>query len=137
MTTYVQARDTLVSEINTRLLADFPAVKVFYENTTQVDLNTVGDMFMLVSVDFLTAKQASVEYVPQRRTLGELTCRLMYKEGKGTRGALGFFDYLTTTFASKQFGGVTTRTPTPGKKQSKDGWAAFDLHVPFLFDSIG
>lgn len=136
MTTYVEARDILVAHINTNLTADYPALKVIYENTIKVDMNSVGDMLVLISIDFLVAKQTTIEARPHSRTLGEVTFRLIFKDGSGTRVALQLFDYLTALFNSKQIGGVTTRVPSPGKKQIIDEWSSYDLFVPFTFDSI-
>jgi hypothetical protein len=135
MTTYVEARDSLVTLINTSLTTDYPALKVIYENTVKVDMNSVGDMLVLISIDFLTARQATIETHPNSRVLGEITFRLIFKDGSGTRATLQLFDYLTALFNSKTIGGVTTRVPSPGKKQIIDEWSSFDLFVPFVFDS--
>lgn len=135
MTTYVEARDALVDFINTDLTASYPTVPVFYENTVQVDLNTVGDQFLRVSIDFITAKQATIEFSPQQRVLGELTFQMLCKEGSGTRTTLAFYDHVFGTLANRMIGGVTLRTPVPGKKEIKSGWASFTLAVPFTFDS--
>lgn len=136
MTTYVQARDSLVARINTALTADHPTLRVFYENTDMVDTNTVGDRFLVVAIDFLAARQATMESVPQQRVLGEVTFRLLVKDGRGTRETLQMFDYLTTLLRHQFMGGVYTLTPFPGKKMARDGWSSFDLRVPFHFDSI-
>mgnify|MGYP000320669470 FL=1 len=135
MTTYVEARDSLVTLINTSLSTDYPALEVIYENTIKVDMNSVSDMLVLISIDFLGARQATIETRPHSRVLGEVTFRLIFKDGSGTRVALQLFDYLTTLFNSKQIGGVTTRVPSPGKKQIIDEWSSYDLFVPFIFDS--
>ena len=135
MTTYVQARDALVTKINTALAADHPTLKVFYENTNMVDTNTVGDSFLIVAIDFLAARQSTIENSPQHRVLGEVTFRLMVKDGKGTRTTLQMFDYMTTLLGHQFVNGVYTKTPAPGKKMARDGWSSFDLHVPFHFDS--
>lgn len=50
MTTYVQARDTLVTKIDDALTSSYPTLKVFWENTTEVDTNTVGNNFVQVEV---------------------------------------------------------------------------------------
>jgi hypothetical protein len=135
MTTYTQARDNLVTLINTSFSAAYPTMKVFYENTVEVDVNTVGDMFVKVAIDMLDAVQVTIETQPKRRVYGEITLQFMYKEGKGTRDALGLFDYVDALLSMKQLSGIVTRVTTPGRKLTKSGWAEFSLHVPFMFDS--
>lgn len=134
MTNYVQARATIVDHINTRLTADKPQLKVFYENTVKVDTNTVGDQFVKISIDFLASRQSTIEFMPKQRVLGEVTALLMYKEGKGTAETLQLFDYLTGLLGHKVLGSVVLRTPTPGKKSVDNGWCSFELYIPFIFD---
>lgn len=136
MTTYVQARDALVGHIDAAFKTDKPAVKLFYENTLKVDPNNVGDSFVSVAIDMVGAKQASIEFNPRKRMLGEVTFRFMFKEGKGTREALGLYDYVDSMLGNKNIDGVQTRTAVPGRKRSGDGWVSFDFYVPFIFDSI-
>lgn len=136
MTDFVTARDLLVSKINTGLTATYPSTKVFYENTDKVDVNTVGESFIMVDIDFLKTIQVTIEASPHDRTLGQITFRILYKEGKGTRKALQVFDYLKGFLKHQMVGGVCLKTPTPGVKRKADGWASFDLIVPFQFDSI-
>lgn len=137
MTTLVQARDSLVSHLANHLAVDYPTLPVFYENTTQVDVNTVSSPFLRVQIDFLSARQVSIEWTPQHRTLGELLFSVACKEGHGTREALTLFDYLADLVAFRTVGGVTLGTPTPGKKRPLAGWVTYELYVPFIFDSTG
>lgn len=135
MTTYTQARDTLVAYLDAALKADNPALAVFYENTVEIDLASAPDMFLQVSIDFLAAKQVTLEAEPVRRRLGELILRVTLKEGKGTRVVTTLVDYLDEKLANKHLGGVVLKTPHPKKGPSKDGWRSHDLCVPFQFDS--
>ena len=133
MTTYVQARDTLVSKIKVALDADYPAMKVFWENTTQVDVNTVGNSFLQIEINF--QDRVDTTLAVDTMVTGEVNFRLFYKEGQGARAALAMFDYLTYLMRFQLVSGVTLLTPKPGKKECKDGWAFFDLNAPFFFRS--
>lgn len=135
MTTYVEAREALVTKINADLGADYPLLKVFYENTEKVDVNEVGDQFVEVQIDFLESRQATLEIFPKRRVLGEVTFTFSVKEGQGTKVTLGLYDYLCSRLEHKALGGVVLRTPTVGRKMNRDGWFISRFHVPFLFDS--
>lgn len=135
MTTYVQARDTLAAFISAAIATDKPAWKVFYENADKPDVNTVGDQYIVVAIDFLSAKQATIEYAPKRRSLGDIVFRVVTKEGLGTRSTLEVFDYVEGLLANKIVGGITLRTAVPGKKRTSAGWTLADIAIPFVFDS--
>lgn len=140
MTTYVQCRDALVAKINTALTADYPNLKVFWENTTTVDPNTVGSMFMQVEVNFQDAVNTTMDADPAKQYLGVVNFRVSCKEGQGVRAALALFDYLTNLMKFQIVpitgtSGVTLNTPKPGRKQASAGWEALDLNAPFFFRS--
>lgn len=136
-TTYVAARDALVGHLNAGWLAGYPSVPIFYENTAQIDLDTVGNTFLAVAVDFHDAVQADMDLdpYPGEEVFGEVNLRLFAKGGMGTRNTLAMFDFLTALMRQKRLSGVTTLSPAPGRKQSRDGWVSFDLNVPFRFYS--
>lgn len=134
MTTYVEARDELVTLINSKFSTDHPTLAVFYENTKKVDTNTVGDQFVKVTIDMVGAKQTTIEMSPRRRVLGTVTLEFIYKEGMGTRYALTMFDYVESLLSMKSLTGVSTRAASPGADWSKEGWAGFRITVPFFFD---
>ena len=137
MTTYVGARDALANHISTSLSTDYPTLKVFWENATKADPNTVGTSFLQVEIQFNDATDITID--PAAQIDGTVLFRLFYKEGQGTRQALGLFDYLSGKMAFTEnlnASGVTLTTPYPGRKRSKDGWASFDLVAPFFFRTI-
>lgn len=134
MTTYVEARDELVTLINSKFSADHPTLKVFYQNTKKVDINTVGDQFVRITVDMMKGKQSSIEFEPRRRVLGEVILEFVYKEGLGTRYALEMYDYVESFLAMKSLTKVSTRVASPGADWEKEGWAGFRITVPFFFD---
>jgi hypothetical protein len=135
MTTYVEARDLLVSHLHTNWGGTYPTVPVFYENTTSVDLDSVGDAFLRAEISFEYAQQASMERTPITRVNGRFLFALLTKEGLGTRTVLGYIDYLTTLFKHRTLGGVQTATPTPMRSTLRDGWYYQELAVPFWFDN--
>lgn len=133
MTTLTQARDTMVAYLNPAWLAQYPAVPIYYEDTTQISLDTVGNMFLLVTITFPDSVRQGVDASPMTRTWGELNLRLFSKEGSGVRTALGVFDFLTATLKYKPLSGITLDVPKCGARQSRDGWTSRDLDVSFSF----
>ena len=133
MTTYVDARTAIVGYMHPAISTGFPTTKVFYENTVQVDLDTVGSSFIQVSVDFQDAVREGVDAMPYSKTYGVLTLRIFSKEGQGTKETLQMFDWLTSLLKYRILSGVTLDCPRPGKKVSRDGWSSADLIVDFSF----
>ena len=133
MTTYVQAREDLVSAFHGPWTTAWPGVQMFYENTTQIDLDTVGPVFVTAAIDFTDGVRMEFDADPATRTWGEVTFRVFAKEGVGTKTALLIFDFLTALMKYRTFGGVTTDCPAPGPKQGSKGWVSFGLTVPFFF----
>ena len=56
MTTYVEARDTIVAYLESAL----SALPRFYEDTETVDLDSVGDQFLKICIEFADARQATI-----------------------------------------------------------------------------
>lgn len=136
MTTYVQARDTLVGVIDSAWVTDHPGVDIFYENTVRVDVNTVSPLFVKVDLNFNDASQYDIDLIdPSHDVIGELSLTIMVKEGTGVRAKLTMMDYLTGMYKLKVMGGVQTMVPTPGRKTARDGWAGEEIVVPFSFNS--
>lgn len=131
-TTYVQARDALVSYISTQLGIAYPTLKLFWENTVKVDMTTVGDRFLQVGVDFEYAQAATLD-TEIDKVAGVVMFRLFAKEGKGTRETLQVFDSLNTLFRQRYYGAVKSGTPRPGRKIRSDGWVSSDLILPFEY----
>lgn len=134
MTTCVEARDAIVAYFNPAWIGAFPAVPVFYENTTQIDLDKVGSGFVTAAVDFTDALQQDIDVAPATRTYGEVVLRLFVKEGQGVRGTLAMKDTLIGLMKYRKLGGVTLECPTHGRKMPpRDGWQSMDIVVPFHF----
>jgi hypothetical protein len=134
MTTYVQARDALVSHLHTHWSVSYPTIKVYYENTLPLALDSVGPVFLKVDVNFDAAVQASVETAPMTRVQGSLLLVVMAAEGAGTRNSLTYVDYLSNLFKYRSLSGVQTGAPTPSSSLVSQGWFYQELFVPFWFD---
>ena len=135
MTTFVQARDDLATLISTGLTGI--GVPVFWENTLSVDMDTVGPRFIRIEIDFDNARQVTMDGVPVHETLGEIYFTLFTREGLGTRSTLALLDTISDVVKYKLASRVTTWTPTPGRKDYKNGWYVQELVVPFRFNSLG
>ena len=136
MTTLVQARDTIVAHIHAQLQAVLPTLPVFYENTTAVDVNTVGDRFLQVNVDFEDTTLATFSADLVDHVTGYIGFRLFAKEGTGTRANLEIFDLLNAAMRHRTLGAVITGSCSPGRKDQRDGWLSMDLGVPFEYFTV-
>ena len=130
-TTYVDARAAIVGYFHPAITVAYPSIKVFYENTVQIDLDTVGTSFIQASVDFQDSVRQGVDASPFSRTYGVFTLRVFQKDGQGTKESLQMFDWLTSLLKYRKLGEVELECPRPGKKISRDGWQSFDLIVDF------
>lgn len=134
-TTYVSARDAIITYFNTQWTATNPTIPAFYENTASVDLDVVSSPFVTVGVDFTDAVQSDLDLtpVPGARVFGKLIVKLFAKEGSGSRQLLVLTDFLDTTFRLQPLSGVQMGVPRMGRKQSRDGWYAVDVICDFTF----
>ena len=133
MTTYVQARNAIVGYLNPAFTTAKPTIPIYYENTTQIDLDSVGNLFVKVDIDFTDALRLDIDPTPHCETHGEIVLMVLSKEGTGVSGALALYDYLDTLLRHQSLSGVTLMTPFPGRKDLKDGWLVMEMIVPFSF----
>jgi len=131
MTTYVEARDAIVSFIET----NFSAIPRFYEDAQTVDLDAVGTTFLKIGIEFVEGYQASLGAQPLDRTLGIIYFCVFSKEATGGRAALQIFDTLKQTIQYQRLGGVQLEAVRPGDVERQKGWVNRELLVPFWFDS--
>ena len=136
MSTYVSARDALVAKVHQGWTTTYPANRILYDNTVKADLNTLGDCFARVEVDFTDAVQFDVDAAPSHEVFGDLVVTIFTKEGTGSRTKLGMFDYLTALFKMTKVDGVQCLVPRPGRKVAKDGWVSEELLIGFTFNSV-
>lgn len=133
MTTEVQARDAIVAYLHPAWTTAYPAVKVFYENTIAIELDTVGSTFLRVSIDFTDSVQQGIDPAPITASYGEVLLQMFVKDGAGTRDAALRLNFLRELLKYQKLTGVTLQCPRPGRKQARNGWNSTDLRVPFYF----
>ncbi len=136
MTTFVEARDVVVTLIHTALQTDRPTLPVFWANTKVVDLDTVGSLFLRVEVEFTDARQLTINNDPEHRTYGMVYFSVFSKEGTGDRATLDLFEYLTNVVKFQRSANYTFLTPRPGRREARSGWVSAELHAPFQFESL-
>lgn len=133
MTTIVSARNTIASYIATKFATDKSSVKIFFENTEEIDLDAQGDMFVLCVIDFTDINRLNIDSVPMTRSFGEVIIRVFTREGLGVKDHLGMFDYVISILSHASLTGVTFETASPGPKQKDRGWLMADVLIPFYF----
>ena len=133
MTTEVEARNALVAHLNPAWVLANPTIPLFYENTTQVSLDAVGERFVTAAIDFTDSVRQGIDEAPVTASYGVLTVRLFSKEGTGVNPTLSSVGFLRNLLKYRKLSGVTTDCPRVGKKITKDGWVSVDLVTPFSF----
>jgi hypothetical protein len=128
---YTNIRDALVTYVATDWAANQSSVPLFFENTVQIDLDDVGDIFVACEIDFTDTVQADLGPGASSRIEGEVMFRVFTKEGTGTRVGLGLWDYLEPLLQRRVISSIVMETATPGRKMSKNGWTSMELFVPF------
>lgn len=136
MTTFVEARDAIVTLIHNALQAQLPDLPVFWENTLTVDLDVVGSPFLRIEIEFDDARQLTINDMPEHRTYGTVFFTVFVKEGTGMRQTLVLFDTLANLVKFKTSNRFVFSTPTPGRRDARDGWVSSELRAPFFFDSL-
>lgn len=131
--TYVQARDAVISHLHINWSASYPSVPVFYENLESIDLDSVGPAFLKAELEFHDAEQASIETAPTTRVRGLLHIAIMARAGTGTRTGMSYYDFLFWLFKHRNLSGVQVETPTPGHRETHDGWHMQQISIPFSF----
>lgn len=135
MTTMLQARDNIVSLIETDVKPLLAGRNLYYANTVAVDLGLETELFLRVEIEFEDAAQATVELNPMRRTFGAVYFTLFYREGSGSRVALTTFDSIINVVKNRVSGSVIFKTPVPTRTDARKGWVSQQLRAPFYFDS--
>ena len=77
MTTEVEARDAIVAYLHPAWVLAYPTIKVFYNNTVKVDLDTVGTTFLRVSIDFTDSVPMGMDAIPSQPATGKSSCRCL------------------------------------------------------------
>ncbi|MBI3144733.1 MAG: hypothetical protein HYZ18_05575 [Pseudogulbenkiania sp.] len=135
MSTFEQCRDEIVALINTAIGVSYPTLKVFYENTLSVDLDTVGDRFVRIELEFDDAAQLTINNTPADRTYGTVYFTIFLKEGLGTRPYLELVQFFKDLVAFKTATHYRFEVVRPGKRGAPDGWRSYEVTAPFWFDA--
>ena len=132
-TTYVQARDAIVTHVATQLATQLPTTKIVWDNTENVDISSVGNRFVQVEVDFDDAVQATVGADASEQVLGVISFRVFAKVGTGTRETLVLFDVLRDIVAFRDISNISVGVARPGPKQEHKGWVSWDFYADFTY----
>lgn len=109
------------------------------DNVEEIDLNLVGDEFLVFYIDWNATVQKNIAENPDHRYYGDVVIMLFGKKGTGTRKRTLLEDEISEHFKFKSLGGVTVGVPTPGtgtgRSEKHDGWHAITVKFPFFADS--
>lgn len=133
--THNEARTLIITALDTALQTTLPTLPVFYENVSRVPMDTVGNAFLKVELDFTGSKQASIEITPLTRNDGELCLWHFQKEGTGTSALLARVDAINAEMKYLTLAGLQLCAPYPGRKEGHDGWFSQEWCIPFWFHS--
>lgn len=84
----------------------------------------------------IASKQMTLGEHPIDRTTGYIQVYFGIKEGKGIRKLLQIRDFIKQNFKAKVFQSLKTTIPSPGKKNTGNGWHIETLMIPFYFDGM-
>lgn len=133
MTTYVEARDAIVTRLEGMWHGAYPSVPLMYDNTSVNDVDRLTE-FLGCEISFFGGEQADIGADPILRTHGNLTFVIAVKEATGARKSLARADVLAKSFRFKKFGGVQMQAPHPLPPKDAKGWYITELIIPFYFD---
>lgn len=136
-----QIRDAIVAHLDL-LLDQWEArgLSMFVEmDNKDVDLNNVGDQFMVFSLEWNGSTQKNVAENPDVRYYGDIFVILFGKTGSGTVDRIKLLDEVMDHFKFKALSGVVVKEPTPtavpGRSGNVTGWHAIAVKFPFFADS--
>lgn len=132
MTASTQTFRALVfGEIQTWAAANFPTVPVVYENGPVPDQDTIGPVWLDVSLRWYGAAIASLGAAPRTRDTGALSVNCFYREGFGTQVPDQIIDSLRTTLAGRRLGSGTLWAPQRTAPTNLNGWMKTGIVLPF------
>ena len=138
MTTRVQARDAIVTLLNTHFTTNHPTLKVFWENTTEVNLDTVGDRFVRICIDWHQSRQITIEYKPSTRVVGYIRTTFFTKKGLGSRNTLALIDSFVSSVKYKRISpGITLECPSDVETVTQGNWESREVELRFFFTQFG
>lgn len=133
MTTYAEARDTIVGILAPAWAAAYPTVPVLYDNSAPVNRDSVSE-YIFCQISFNSSAQREMGSAPAMRTYGTLAFSLGVKEADGYRNSLVRAGFLSSLYRFKALQGVIFGAPHPVPPSNGKGWFYTGLIVPFYFD---
>jgi hypothetical protein len=131
---YLMARDEIVTILHADLTMNKPGLSVFWDNTLAVDLDKVSSPFVRIEIDFDDSEQLTINAEPWVRVFGTVYASIFVREGTGTRSTLGLMDYFSQLLSYRMGLRFVSQNPRPGKKEARSGWVSSELLIPFHFD---
>ncbi len=128
-----EARQAVVTKLEAIKSEIEPSLIIHYENTPDVDLDSVGDYFLEVELDFNGSRQASLGDNPMTRNDGDLVLRFMNRAGNGRLELLNLIDEFRARLRYANLSGMQLQAVRSGGVSSRSGWSADTWLVGFWF----
>ena len=129
-------RSAAFGAIDAYMNANHPGVFVMYENGPEVDEESVGDIFVEVSLRFYGAALSEVGPNSRSRHMGAISVDVYAKQATGTAAAGAIVSGVMQLLRSKRLGPGLTRAPQRTVPNSLKGWYVTGTLVPFTVDEI-
>lgn len=139
MTGYTAVRAALVKHINDNFPTDKPAIPIFYENSTTINLDATPGVFVRIVVDFNDALQSDIDLdeiggiKPGQQVFGDLSVFIGAKSGKGMVAIFDLADYFNNLLAFEAFPQVQVGVPQIRRTLGAQGWTVVEQVFPFQF----
>lgn len=127
-------RSAVFGAIDAFMSAHHPGVFVAYENGPEVDVETVGDLFVDVSLRFYGAALAEVGPNARSRHMGAVSVDVYAKQATGTAASGDIVAGVMRLLKSKRMGPGLTRAPQRTVPNTLKGWYVTGTLVPFTVD---
>lgn len=129
--------------VKTYLGTQFNGTPVRYPNESAGETPADNSDFIEVQYPVATQQHVGIAQVGNRTFRETGVIRLVLSSARGVDGgedaALAIMAQLNAMFLAKQFGGVTTRTPSPPVSDNSNDNGAYwvlSLAVPYFYDHI-
>lgn len=122
--------------IDTFMTATYPDIVVMYENGPEIDDESVGSIFMDVSIRFYSANPAEVGPHARTRHTGAIAVDVYAKQATGTALAGQLLQGISHTLRRKRLGPGLTRATQRTVPDTIKGWYKSGTLTPFTADEI-
>lgn len=131
-----EARQTLITELQALLSAEFSDFDVFYENGPGVDYGQQTRPFVEIVIDLQDSRPASLEAAPMTRYLMDVVVACRLKRGEGTTRLDALLDRVSQTLKNRYLGTLLMQSPKPYRLGELNGWYGRAVRVPFTYDEL-